>query len=155
NDLVDLRTSTGVYSILDDHEVTNDFAGGAPPSSDSRFDQTGDYINQTQLYQNGTRAFQDYHPLREETYQGTNDPRMEGRPKFYRYVTFGSTAAVYVLDARSFRDKEEPQLAPRQVINPFAVANSLASMFTPGRTMLGRQQVEDFKRDLLAAQQAG
>jgi PhoD-like phosphatase len=80
---------------------------------------------------------------------------MEGRPKFYRYVTFGSTAALYVLDARSFRDKEEPQIEPLQAINPFAVSRSLASMFEPGRTMLGRQQVEDFKRDLLAAQQAG
>ena len=151
----DIRASTSVYATIDDHEVCNDFAGGASPATDPRFDAAVDYINQTERYRNGLQAFREYNPLRDEVYTGTNDPRVEGRPKLYRYETFGSSAAVFVLDARSFRDQSEPQLAPAQVINPFAVVRSLASMFAPGRTMLGRPQVEALKRDLLAAHQSG
>ncbi len=151
----DVRASTSVYAVIDDHEVTNDFAGGAPPSTDTRFDQTADTINQTHLYVNGLQAFGEYNPLNDEVYADTGDPRVDGRPKLYRYRVFGSTAAVFVLDARSFRDQEEPQLSERQVINPFLVGRSLASMFTPNRTMLGQPQLEQFKRDLLAAHDAG
>ncbi len=151
----DIRASTSVYAINDDHEVCDNFAGGAPPSSDPRFDQTGDYINQTHLYQNGMQAFQEYNPIREEVYRGTGDPRVDGRPKFYRAMNFGSTAAVFILDARAFRDKEEAQLSEAQVINPFAVSKALASVFEPNRTMLGKPQLETFKTDLLAAHQAG
>ncbi len=151
----DIRASTSVFAVIDDHEVCNDFAGGAPPSSDSRFDQTGDYINQTQLYRNGLQAFHEYMPINAEVYDGTGDPRVDGRPKLYRTRTFGSTAAIFVLDARSFRDKEEPQIPPLQAVNPFAVVRALASMFEPGRTMLGKPQLEQFKRDLLAAHEAG
>ncbi|MFN8450179.1 MAG: alkaline phosphatase D family protein [Anaerolineae bacterium] len=150
----EIRASTPVFATIDDHEVCNDFAGGAPPSSDERFDPTGEYINQTELYQR-PQAFQEYNPIRQEVYAGTGDLRVDGRPKLYRYRTFGSTAAVFVLDARSFRDQEEPQIPPLQAVNPFAVVRALATMFEPGRTMLGKPQLEDFKRDLLAAHQAG
>ncbi len=151
----DIRASTSVFVIHDDHEVCNDFAGGAKPSSDVRFDNSADYINQTRLFRSGLQAFHEYNPLRDEVYAGTGDPRVDGVPKLYRATTFGSTAAVFVLDARSFRDQEEPQLPPTQAINPFAVVRALASMFTPGRTMLGAPQLAAFKNDLLAAHQAG
>lgn len=151
----DIRASTSIYATIDDHEVCNDFAGGAAPTSDPRFEAGPAYINQTERFRNGLQAFSEYNPLRDEVYSGTDDPRVEGRPQLYRFATFGSTAAIFVLDARSFRDQEEPQLEPAQVVNPFALVRSLASMFTPGRTMLGRPQVEALKRDLLAAQQAG
>jgi phosphodiesterase/alkaline phosphatase D-like protein len=152
----DIRASTAIYATIDDHEVCNDFAGGASPSSDSRFAGAGDaYINQTERYRDGMQAFREYNPVREDVYENTGDPRVDGRPKLYRFQSFGSTAAIFILDSRSFRDQSEPQIAPIQAINPFAVRRSLASMFTPGRTMLGRPQVEQLKADLLAAHQGG
>ena len=37
--LADLRASTAIFSTIDDHEVTDDFAGGADVSTDPRFDR--------------------------------------------------------------------------------------------------------------------
>jgi phosphodiesterase/alkaline phosphatase D-like protein len=150
----DVRASTAIYATIDDHEVTNDFAGGAPPSSDERFaDETVDFINQTALYRNGLQVFQEYNPLRDELYTNTGDARVDGRPKLYRYVTFGSDAAIFILDARSFRDQN--QEGTLDIFNREAVRAYLESLFVEGRTMLGRPQVEDLKRDLLAAHNAG
>src|SRR5262249_60695418 len=64
NTLADLRGSTSVIAVIDDHEVTDDFAGGAPIGSDPLF--TGnptDLINDSALYENGTQAFQEYNPI--------------------------------------------------------------------------------------------
>src|SRR5262249_25638614 len=107
----DLRASTSVLATIDDHEVIDNFAGGAPPSSDPRFDQTGAYINETQLYKNGIQAFQEYNPLQNRTYGATGAPRTAGKPDFARYDTYGSDAFVAVLDGRSFRDQNLPDVA--------------------------------------------
>lgn len=156
NILADLRAATSVLATIDDHEVTNDFAGGAPVSTDKRFAKfAGERINQTELYRNGIQVFQEFNPLHDQIYEGTDDPRMEGLPKLYRYVTYGSTAAVIVLDARSFRDDPVPQASPLVLFSAQARTTHRAAMFAEGRTMLGRQQIEDLKRDLLAAQEAG
>ena len=151
----DIRASTSVYVVHDDHEVCDDYAGGAAPSSDPRFENNGDYINQTDLYRHAMQVLGEFNPLRDEIYSGSDDPRVEGRPKFYRAMTFGSTAALIILDARSFRDKEEAQLSPVQVFIPSMLKRGLAAMFEPNRTMLGQPQLADLKRDLLAAHQAG
>lgn len=150
----DIRAVTSMYATIDDHEVTNDFAGGAAPASDERFaDETVAYINQSALYRNGMQAFSEYHPTRALTYEGTGDDRVDGRPKLYRYVTFGSDAALFIIDARSFRDASKEgtmDFLNRGVLNAY-----LDSLFEEGRTMLGRPQVEELKRDLLAAHNAG
>lgn len=152
----DIRAVTSILVSIDDHEVTNDFAGGAAPSSDERFASfEGDYINQTELYRNGLQVFGEFNPLRDEIYEGTGDARMDGRPKLYRYLTYGDTAAVFMLDARSFRDEAVPQANPLVIFNEASRNAFRESMFAPERTMLGRPQVEDLKRDLLAAQTAG
>lgn len=152
----DIRASTSILLSIDDHEVTNDFAGGAAPASDERFAGfDGEYINQTELYRNGLQVFGEFNPLRDETYEGTGDPRMDGRPKLYRYITYGDSAAVFMLDARSFRDEAVPEANPLVIFNAASRDAFRESMFAPGRTMLGRTQVEDFKRDLLAAHEAG
>jgi phosphodiesterase/alkaline phosphatase D-like protein len=154
NFLAALRASTSVFATIDDHEVTNDFAGGAPPATDERFGgETTPYINQTALYQHGLQAFWEYNPLHDETYQNTGDDRMDGRPKLYRYQTYGQDAAVMVLDARSFRDASVEGVT--NFFNPLERNRFNRDIFTPGRTFLGRTQVEDLKRDLLAAHEAG
>lgn len=150
--LAEARAATAWLSVIDDHEVTNDFAGGAPPDSDPRF--AGDdapLINRTELFETALRIFHEYHPLREEFYAEGDDLRFRGRRKLYRQRRFGDDAAVFLVDTRSFRD------AP--------VADGLSSLldpapfvrrsFAPGRTLLGEAQLEELIRDVLAAQQAG
>ncbi len=155
NTWADLRASTSVLATIDDHEVTNDFAGAAPAASDPRFNDTtpGRLINDTQLYENGLQAFQDYNPLREEFYRNTGDPRTSGERKLYRYNTYGSDAATFVLDARSFRDRELPGIT--NPTDPVQVGSFLASSFAPNRTLLGQAQLDDLKRDLKRAEDKG
>jgi len=153
NALGDLRATTAILAMIDDHEITNDFAGAAPPSSDSRFDDSGEFINQTMLFNNSLQAFHEYNPIRDEVYEGTDEPRTEGQRKLYRQRTYGQDAAFFLLDARSFRD--EPLDAPfvtsiGEEINAF-----LESSFDDSRTMLGRTQLADLKADLQAADAAG
>ncbi|MFM8330577.1 MAG: alkaline phosphatase D family protein [Candidatus Methylumidiphilus sp.] len=152
NGLADLRQSTALFATIDDHEVTNDFAGGADVSTDAHFnaDPAGTRINDSTLYNNGLQAFQDYNPTRADTYGATGDARTAGETKLYRNQNFGSDAALMVLDARSFRDQELPAANPA---SPASVGAYLASAFDPSRTMLGRAQVDELKADLLAAQQ--
>jgi phosphodiesterase/alkaline phosphatase D-like protein len=158
----DLRASTSILSTLDDHEVTNDFAGGAPAASDPRFGTTTGLINDTTLYENGVQAFQEYNPIRDEVYGNTGDSRTAGEQKVYRANTYGKDAAVFVLDARSFRDQAlspvtnpaDPAQVRAFLARSFAI-DPLTGQSTPRRTLLGNQQLEDVKRDLLQAQQGG
>ncbi len=82
NALGDLRQSTAVFAIIDDHEVTNDFAGGAPAGSDPRFESpTAPFINETTLYRTGLQAFHEFNPIRSEIYPASNDARLSGKPR--------------------------------------------------------------------------
>lgn len=152
NTWADVRAKTAVLATIDDHEVTNDFSGGAVPSTDVRFDQNGQFINETNLYKTGMQAFFEYMPIEAAIYGETGDPLTAGKPKLYRYMTYGSDAAVIILDARSFRDEPLPGLTD---FSAEKVAEYLAATYTPGRTMLGKVQLEDLKSDLLKAQAAG
>ncbi len=151
----DLRSSTSVLATIDDHVVINDFEGGTLAASDPRFNDTtpGRLINDTQLYEKGLQAFQDYNPLRDEFYRNTGDSRTSGERKLYRYNTYGSDAATFVLDARSFRDRGLPAIS--NPTDPAQVGSFLASSFAPNRTMLGQVQLDDLKRDLLRAEDKG
>ncbi|WP_198669059.1 ExeM/NucH family extracellular endonuclease [Elioraea thermophila] len=146
-----LQKVTPILATIDDHEVINDFSGGAPASSDPRFPETTGLINETELFCNGLQAFQEYNAIEDRVWSGTGDARVDGRYDLYRYQTFGSDAAVFVLDARSFRD------APIAAWNgtPADLPRFLAEAFTPGRTMLGRPQIERLKADLLDAEAKG
>lgn len=154
NGLADLRQSTAMFATIDDHEVTNDFAGGANISTDARFNTgpSGTLINDSELYNNGLQAFLEYNPIRSETYGATGDPRTTGEIKLYRNQTFGNDAALMVLDARSFRD---PALADVNPLDQASVGGFLANSFDSSRTMLGKQQVSDLKADLISAEQNG
>jgi 5'/3'-nucleotidase SurE len=154
-----VQASTSVYATIDDHEVTNDFAGGEAVGNDPRFlaafpdDNPKALINDSSLYENGLQAFQEYNPIRDEFYGETGDPVTAGERKLYRYNRFGSDAATFVLDTRSFRDEAIP--GPTDFTNPQEVAQVLAATFTPGRTLLGQVQLDDLKQDLLDAQASG
>jgi predicted extracellular nuclease/2',3'-cyclic-nucleotide 2'-phosphodiesterase (5'-nucleotidase family)/phosphodiesterase/alkaline phosphatase D-like protein len=153
NTLADLRASTAYFATIDDHEVTNDFAGGADPATDPRFAGTGaGFINDTALYDTGIRAFGEYNPIRAEAYGDTGDPRTAGEVNLYRSTAYGSDAAAFLLDARSFRDA---QLDNPTFGDPADIARYLAESFDPSRTMLGLAQFEQLKQDLLAAQETG
>ena len=154
----DLRASTSTYATWDDHEVTNDFAGGATPARSPQKQgifgtATEGFVNDAPVFDAALRAFQDYKPLRDEFYGDTADPRTSNEQKLYRFNRFGRDAASFVLDVRSFRDAPLPFLP--ETAAPEAVNQYLQNAFQPERTMLGAAQLQQFKTDLLAAQKAG
>lgn len=150
--LADIRATTAWFSDLDDHEVTNDFAGGADPNSHPLFaGADGEFINQTPLFEAALQAFHEQHPIAEEIYGDTGDARTAGRRKLYRARRFGRDAAVFMLDARSFRDEEIPGLLDLGG----SAEQFFQDSFEPGRTMLGAAQLEELQDDLLAAGDAG
>jgi 3-phytase/alkaline phosphatase D len=154
NAIADLRSLTASFALIDDHEVTNDFAGGAPPASDPRFmGEPGTYINETPLYQAGIQAFQDFHPIAERFHRQTGDPRTDGKRDLYRARLYGSDAAVFLVDARSFRDQPLPPV--EDPFDPQAVAAFLEASFDPSRTLLGRVQLDRLKSHLLAVEALG
>ncbi|MDD5274823.1 MAG: alkaline phosphatase D family protein [Methylovulum sp.] len=154
NTLARLQRHVSTFSMIDDHEVTNDFAGGAPAASDARFGETTGLINQTALYNNGLQAFTQYNAIADNRYPIVGDNLTDGRPDLYRAQRYGSTAAVYMLDARSFRDQELPGVT--DITSPTQIGNFVAQSFDVGkattRTLLGKKQLERLKADLLAAQ---
>ena len=153
NSFAELRASTALLAVIDDHEVTNDFAGGAPPLSDPRFDATGEFINDTDLFNHGLQAFQEYNPIRDEFYGDTGDLRTAGKRKLYRSRRYGLDAAVIMVDERSFRDEELPELlAPP---GPWEFRAFAEASFGSSRTMLGAAQLADLMDDLLRAEVDG
>jgi hypothetical protein len=79
-------------------------------------------------------------PIEVTDWAATGDARFDGRPDLYRQRQFGRDAALFVTDARSFRDPS---------------GGTPAEWWDPSRTMLGRPQLDRLKSDLLAAEQAG
>lgn len=147
-----VQAAMPVYSNIDDHEVTNDFAGGAPIASDPRFSGTG-LINQSSLYVTGMQAFGEYNAIESLVWAGTGDARFDGRPNLYRSRRLGLDAAFHMADARSFRDQEVPDVT--NPLDPTQIFNFLLAAFNPARTMLGVPQLAQLKADLLAAKNAG
>jgi len=122
-------------------------------ATDERFVETEGLINDTQLFETGLQAFQEYNPLRNEFYGETEDDVTAGERQLYRYNTYGSDAATFVLDTRSFRD---PGLTPpSDITNPEEIERVLTESITLDRTLLGEVQLEDLKQDLIAADEAG
>jgi phosphodiesterase/alkaline phosphatase D-like protein len=143
--LADLQAVTPVLSMIDDAEVRNNFAGGAG--------KPGAFFNETPLYQNGLQAFKEYNAIEDRTYSGTGEDRFDGKPDLYRYHTYGSDAAIIMVDARSFRDAELP--VPANPFSPTDVGKFLSDSFDASRTMLGDVQLERLEQDLLDARDKG
>ncbi len=154
NTLAAARAVTPWLACIDDHEVIDDFSGGAAPSSDPRFaGLAGTYINDTSRFRDGVRAFVEYNPIADLRYGATGDARTAAKSKLYRYRTFGRSAALMLCDQRSFRDA--PLTTPANLADPAAVGAYLAQTFASGRTMLGSQQFADLKADLKRSQTEG
>jgi phosphodiesterase/alkaline phosphatase D-like protein len=164
NVMAEMNASTPILATIDDHEIVDNFAGGAVPgqSPDAPdvhplepplFTDAVDFVNETQVYQDAMQAFQEYHSIRNELWDTPNDVLTDGKPKFYRKATYGSDATVLVLDARSFRDA--PLSAVTDPFDANEVEAFLAGTFTVDRTMLGRAQVDCLKNDLFDSQQEG
>lgn len=145
------RSTTALYATFDDHEVRDNFAGGAPADGDDRFPEIGGLINETSLYRKGMQSFLEYNPVEHLTYAAEGgDGRMDYRPQIYRYRTFGNDAALFVLDARSFRDAPIDTAESLDDIPRF-----LEDAFASDRTMLGLRQLEQLESDLLDAESRG
>jgi phosphodiesterase/alkaline phosphatase D-like protein len=164
NVMAELNASTSILATIDDHEIVDNFAGGAIPglSPDAPdvyplepplFTDDVNFVNETQVYQDAMQAFGEYHPIRSELWDTPNDVRMNGKSKFYRKATYGSDAVVLISDARSFRDAPLPFIA--DPFDPNQVEGFLVGTFDPNRTMLGRAQMNCLKNDLLESQQDG
>lgn len=153
NRLADLRSSTAILALIDDHEVTNDFAGAAPVESDPRFEGQNILINESALFTRGLTAFVEYNPIRPEIYETTGDPRSDGKLKLYRRRDYGTDAVFILLDARSFRDEALPSVGPSA--SPAAIDAFLSDSFDESRTMLGEIQLNDLLLDLLDAYDRG
>lgn len=157
NSFAKLQKNVSVFSTIDDHEVINDFAGGAPASTDPRFSETLGLINQAPLYNNGLQAFVEYNAIADQRYPLVGDALTDGRPDLYRAQHYGLTAGVYILDARSFRDHELQGVS--NITDPAQIGGFIARSFDAGepvtRSMLGRKQLDRLKTDLLAAQRDG
>ena len=154
NTLNDLQRSTAIISQIDDHEVVNDFSGGAKVAVGEEAlygAAAGTRINDTPLYDNGISAFQAYNAIADRTWGAGADARTAGEADLYRAQSYGSDGILISLDARSFRDAEIAGWngtagdAPR----------FLGEAFTPGRTMLGQTQFDRLKQDLLDANAQG
>jgi len=155
------RASTAFFATIDDHEVVNDFSGGEPPTTpfrdDSIFRTTEPFCNEappddlncdlaftneTTAFKEALQAFEEFNPIRRQRYGQTGDPRTATKHKLYRYRKFGKDAALFMLDARSFRDKAQIGLLPFDA-------------YLPTRTMLGSKQLDDLKDDLQDAEDNG
>ncbi len=158
NTFADLRATTAIFSTIDDHEVVNDFQGGqdlakTTPTIQALYGANSGLVNDSPLYDNGLRAFQEFNPIQDQFYGQTGDPRTAGERKLYRSTTYGSDAVNILLDARSFRDPGLTEVT--NLSDQTQIGNFLGQSFNPSRTFLGRVQVDDLKRDLLQAQKDG
>lgn len=97
--LRDVLANVGVYTIWDDHEVTNDFWGNDPSI-------------QTQM-EAGNQAFRDFFPLREDG----GDPM-----KLYRSFKVGELAEFFLLDDRQYRDAQATVTEPACITGTCSVA---------------------------------
>ncbi len=159
-----LYAGTSFLATIDDHELVDNFAGGALPgdSPDAPdvnpdepplFTDPVPFVNETRAYSDAMQAFVEYHPIKFRRWWTPFDQRTHRKLKLYRYRTFGSDAAVFVLDTRSFRDV---QIEPvTDLTDDAAILDFLSRTFAPGRTLLGAAQLRRLKHDLLKAQKKG
>lgn len=126
--LQDLLAAAPVIAQWDDHEVANDYDGGElePTITESRREAA-------------YRAFFEYMPVRAQGIPA--DPH-----RLYRSFRHGALAEFFVLDCRQYRSADLGRsgggLDPYGYFLPTLDLASICRMRDPGRTMLGREQLE-------------
>ena len=122
--------------VWDDHEVTNDYAGGDP----------GDGLSREQIEAAYT-AFFEHMPVPESS--SLDDPF-----RIYRRIRWGSRVELFLLDGRQYRDADASDLCDGNpdphglVLPPFFDADCLDALSAP-RTMLGPDQLAWLKTGLM------
>lgn len=165
-----MLASTGVYSLLDNHELNGAMiSGGAAQTSDKEnldlsqaVNNTGSYINQTDAFRMMTKTFYDTHATGVQisgsatngysfenlttptipTVNAPTDSRTNGTAQNFFTRSWGQAATYIQLDDRSYRDA---RMGDDDVSLASVVAND------PNRTMLGTTQYDWLKTQLLAA----
>ena len=139
-----ILASTSIYTVWDDHEVENDFAGTTVDP---------------ELFAAGLQAFREYMPL-----SGDDTPGV-----LYRRFRWGQAVEIIILDQRSFRDEDAtaactpegqddpdllPSLGAADVPAPYRSFRGavglpgetdpacLEALHDPNRTFLGQAQKE-------------
>jgi phosphodiesterase/alkaline phosphatase D-like protein len=150
----------GTYTLLDNHELGNkqfDNGGAAPgtpkgagvdatnPAND--VNTTGSFINQTTGFKVLEEAYNNYHPIREQTISAPSDPRTNGTQQLYYAQQWGKNAVFINADDRSYRDIRMKTTG--------GADDTGARADNPARTMLGATQVQWLEQSLLSQQQAG
>lgn len=157
NTLADLRAGTNWFAMIDDHEVTDDFAGYELAGGDPRFaygnPAPGTRINRTPLFANGVQAFREYNPIRPTNYSTPGNDRFDGLADLYRARSMGQAGSFIMVDERTFRDQE--LTPPANPFDPAQVGPYLAATFDPTRTMLGNVQLTRLEQDLLSSYNRG
>jgi alkaline phosphatase D len=130
--LKSLLASTSSYTIWDDHEVLDNFAG--------------ETVDPTLLVR-GRQAFLEYMPIR----PGATDPT-----QLFRRFRWGQAVELFIIDERQYRSAEAECVTESGhlvlvpvVRDPTCVRDSLAA---PGRTLLGSQQKAWLMNQLAASE---
>ena len=153
--LLTFFSSTGHYTLLDNHELGNRqfINGGAPASApfnttDPSFDvnTTGSYMHGTDGFKVLVQAYTDYQPIRVSSVSAPSDPRSDGTQKLYFSQQWGANSIFFNLDDRTNRDI--------RLRNASGDDNGPRAD-NPNRTMLGATQLQWFEQALLAAHQQG
>jgi len=132
--------------MIDDHEVTNNFSGGARGTD-------GSWYNRGSLFTNGLQAFVEHNPMAPAQYPAAGDARTDGLYDLYRSFRWGSDIAVFMVDTRSFRDVNVTPVA--NPFDPAEVFGFLQASFNPTRTLLSQRQLARLVADLELADRAG
>lgn len=113
--------SAPIYSQWDDHEVINDFGGSWPYWNAQQIARSG-FSN---LVTSGRDALFFYSPI---------DRNLDEPTRIYRSFNWGKFLDLYILDARSYRSRNDLPDTPEN-----------------RKTMLGRRQLEWLKQGLLSS----
>jgi len=144
----------GNYTLLDNHELGNAqfVSGGAPPGdppgagaspSYEPNDVNGscNFINHTSGFAALMQAYLDFQPVRERRVSAAGDCRSDGTWRLYFAQRWGRNAVFVNVDDRSYRDIQ--------------IADTGSRTDNPGRTMLGKTQLDWLEGVLAEAQRRG
>src|SRR5262249_52785357 len=104
-------------------------------------------MNQTPVFQTLVQAYTDYQPIRVQTVNAPNDPRSNGTQQLYFSQQWGANSIFFNLDDRTDRDI--------RLKTASGADDTGLRADNPGRTMLGKTQLNWFEQGLLEAQAQG